>query len=299
MVSLKNSAKLLVMGGLFVTASIFGAGCQADKAPADVNAAAGSADQLAVYVPSGSSKLLSRLQEHHFNIIQLETQSESSKLVKSLIGADSNDYFIVLNPKFNRVVYSASIPEGNEWSEVDKTLEQLQKINDIGPKQLARLQSDKPNTVRLAVFSDFQCPFCRKLDDKIEQWQKKYGDKIDVLFMQFPLPMHPLSRSAALASECARDQGQFDAYRLKLFASQDQMKAGKQPFMSIASNLGLKKDQFTACLQNPATKDRVDTDLLFGNYIAVKGTPTFFINGELIDGLSEAQIVKKLDDLTK
>ena len=296
MVSKQSGLKLLLLSSLLVVAGMFGTGCEANKTDGTPTTTSnGSPDQLVVYASAGSEKLMNRLEEHHFKIVPLETQSDSAKLVKSLVGATSQDYFIVFNPKFNRVVTSAAITNDDQWADVDKLLSNIEKISTEGVKQLPSLMPEKSGTVRLAIFSDFQCPFCKKLDDKIVQWQQKYGDKLDVLFIQFPLPMHPLSLPAAIASECARAQGKFDAYRVKLFASQEDMKAGKEPFLPIADSLGLKKPDFMTCMHDPATEEKVKEDILFGNYVAVKGTPTFFINGELIDGLSEPQIVQKID----
>jgi len=63
--------------------------------------------------------------------------------------------------------------------------------------------------VEIVEFSDFQCPYCKRVVPILKQLMAKYGDQVKLVWKDFPLPNHPDARPAAEAAQCARDQGKF------------------------------------------------------------------------------------------
>ncbi len=132
-------------------------------------------------------------------------------------------------------------------------------------------------------FSDFQCPFCSRAKDIVNQLKQHYGDKIKVAFRHFPLERgHPEARPASIASECAKEQGKFWEYHDKLFDMQKDLPS--KPYVAIAKDLALDVAKFEECLKNPAVDARVMADFAAGEAIGVNSTPTFFVNGKKVAG---------------
>jgi protein-disulfide isomerase len=149
--------------------------------------------------------------------------------------------------------------------------------------------------VTIVEFSDFQCPYCSRLIPSIQEVEKKYGDKVRLVFRQYPLPMHPNAQKAAEASLCANDQGKFWQLHDAMFSNQnalavDQLKAK-------AAELGLNADKFNKCLDSGEKVAIVQADQKDGLAAGVNGTPAMFINGRFLNGAVPVdQITTVIDD---
>jgi protein-disulfide isomerase len=150
------------------------------------------------------------------------------------------------------------------------------------------VMGSKNAKVTLVEFSDFQCPFCKKLYDESEQQIiDKYvkTGKIKFAYRHFPLSsIHPNAEKSAEASECANEQGKFWEFHDLLFQNQDTWapKAAADAtadWNNFAGELGLNTDQFQTCLSTDKYKQRVADDATAGSNIQVDATPTFFVNG--------------------
>ncbi|MBI3307070.1 MAG: DsbA family protein [Candidatus Omnitrophica bacterium] len=155
--------------------------------------------------------------------------------------------------------------------------------------------------VTIVEFSDFYCPFCKRLTPTLEEAMKKYPGKLRRIWRHFPLPMHAGAQRTHEASACAGEQGKFWEYHDAIFSS-DQPPQGDEALTALAQKFSLNQKKFEDCLKNGRGKAAVDSDIAAGNKIGVRGTPTLFINGKLssgaqpIDALSrtiEAELSKK------
>lgn len=140
--------------------------------------------------------------------------------------------------------------------------------------------------VTIVEFSDFQCPFCKRfIDDAYQQIKKEYIDtgKVKLIYMHYPLTaIHPDAMNAALASECASEQGKFQEYHDTLFANQ--LALSKDNLKKYAADLGLNAGRFNGCLDDSKYKDVVDKEMALGTSNGIGGTPGFYINGKLVSG---------------
>lgn len=154
--------------------------------------------------------------------------------------------------------------------------------------------------VKVVEFTDFQCPYCKKLHEEVvSKMIKDYGDKIQVVFKNYPLPMHALAESAALASECANAQGKFEVFADKLFATQDKwskLKDANGTFKTYAVQVGLKAQDFNKCLDSKQFQDRVNAVKEEGQGFGIQGTPALFIDDSFQNGLVKYEDVKKILD---
>jgi len=136
--------------------------------------------------------------------------------------------------------------------------------------------------VTIVEFSDFQCPYCSRLIPSIQEVEKKYGDKVRLVFRQYPLPMHPNAQKAAEASLCANDQGKFWQLHDAMFSNQNAL--GVDQLKAKAAELGLNADKFNKCLDSGEKVAIVQADQKDGQEAGVNGTPAMFINGRFING---------------
>ncbi len=148
--------------------------------------------------------------------------------------------------------------------------------------------------VTIVEFSDYQCPFCKRAEDVVDQVMKTYGDKVRVVFRDFPLEMHPQARPAAEAANCAHAQGKFWEYHAKLFANQTAL--GDDQLKAYAKDLGLDTAKFDKCLADKPFKAAIDKDVADGAKVGVSGTPAFFVNGRMLSGAQPFEKFKELID---
>lgn len=152
-------------------------------------------------------------------------------------------------------------------------------------------KADAPITI--IVFSDYECPFCKKAEPTIAEVRKLYGDKIRYAFRNYPLPFHANAKPAAEAALCANAQGKFWPYHDKVMAAADLTEANLQ---QIATAVGVDRKKFDECMKAGTFKAQVEKDLADGQAAGVNGTPAFFINGQLLDGAQPVGKFKEIID---
>ena len=144
--------------------------------------------------------------------------------------------------------------------------------------------------IEMIEFSDFQCPFCLQANPTVTQVLKTYGDRIRFVYRHYPLPNHANARPAAEAAECASEQDQFWPYHDKLFAKAGQL--ADSDLKQAAAEAGLDSERFSNCFESRKFTEQVDADIKAGNDAGVSATPTFFINGRLINGAQPFDVFK-------
>lgn len=158
------------------------------------------------------------------------------------------------------------------------------------PKPIA----GNPNaTVTITEFSDFQCPACGSAYTVVEQIMEEYSDRVQLEYKHFPLTsIHIYAFKAAEASECANDQSRFWDYADMLFTHQNELTNGD--LKNYAASLGLNTKLFNNCLDSSAKKKYVTADYNEGAG-KIKGTPTFFINGQKLNSWKYENFKAALD----
>jgi len=144
----------------------------------------------------------------------------------------------------------------------------------------SRGSADAPVTV--IEFSDFRCSFCKRFHDTtFDPLLEQYGDQVQFVVRDFPI-FGQASYEAALAAECADDQGKYWEYYDSLFA--DQTTFTRDDFLARAETLGLDVDTFTTCFDDETHLQEIVADYQAGEALGVGGTPTFFVNGRPLVG---------------
>ncbi len=145
--------------------------------------------------------------------------------------------------------------------------------------------------ITIIEFSDFQCPFCAKFHkETLPQLEQNYisTGKVNFVYRDFPITsIHPNAIPAALASECADDQGKFWEMHDLIFENQRTWQGLEIPqsvglFKQYASELGLDSNEFDLCVDSGKYLEEVSNDLDEGRAYGVTGTPGFFVGNEKI-----------------
>jgi protein-disulfide isomerase len=137
--------------------------------------------------------------------------------------------------------------------------------------------------VTIVEFSDFQCPYCARVPAVLKQIAQNYGDKVKVVFRDFPLlAIHPQAAKAAEAGACAFDQGKFWEMHDKLFENQGALQVAD--LKKRAEELGLDAAAFAECLDSGRKAAEWQGDLKEGEAYGVQSTPSFFVNGRAVVG---------------
>ncbi len=168
------------------------------------------------------------------------------------------------------------------------------KVNvDVGR---APISGSKDAKVTVVEFSDFQCPFCSRGAQVLNEIKKAYGKKVLVAFKNFPLPMHPQAKPASEAAMCVNEQNSEKYWKFhdKLFANQD--KLDSENLKKYAKEIGADIQKFNECFDSHKFAKLVQDDLDYGTRLGVKSTPTFFINGRLISGAQPFENFKEIID---
>ena len=137
--------------------------------------------------------------------------------------------------------------------------------------------------VTLVEFSDFHCPFCKRVQPTLAQLLERYPGKVKLAYRDFPIDsLHPQARRAAEAARCARDQGKFWEYHDLLFAGPPS--AAPESLDRSAGQIGLDLVAFEGCLSSGVHAAAVQRDVDEGARLGLNGTPAFFINGRPLTG---------------
>ena len=157
--------------------------------------------------------------------------------------------------------------------------------------------------VFLLEYSDFQCPFCRRVQGTLSKLREQYPKEVQFGYRHFPLDFHKEAKYMAESVECAREQGKFWELQKLLYAGGDSVSRAK--LHQYAKKAGVKNARrFQTCLKERKYKDRVLDDLKEGMKLGIRGTPTFIlgtydtdtrvVQGELMSGAVSEEKFKEV-----
>ena len=150
-------------------------------------------------------------------------------------------------------------------------------VGDAGNPSLG--PADAPITI--IEFGDFNCGYCKSFfEQTLTPLMEAYDGQVRFVFRDYPI-LGSASVQAALAAECADDQGQFWAFHDRLYTDQV---LSRDAFLQYAADLEMDVETFTTCLDSATHQEELESDYLAGAQLGVGGTPTFFVNGKILVG---------------
>lgn len=163
-----------------------------------------------------------------------------------------------------------------------------------------RLDTADDGKVTLVEFLDFECEACRAAYPFVEQLRTTYAGRVTFVMRYFPLPSHANADDAAYAVEAAARQGRLEQMYRRMYDTQAEWGESQDSkaalFRTYAADLGLDLAQYDRDVASPEVAARVQKDVDDGARLGVSGTPTFFLNGEMIQPSTTDEFVRAIDE---
>ncbi|MCC6277390.1 MAG: thioredoxin domain-containing protein [Oligoflexia bacterium] len=225
-----------------------------------------------------------------------------------------------LRSSYGTVAFLAMIPIGsflangmltqNISSQMDKLKEialsewSQNKKNEFNLENAPRVGSPTA-PMQIVEFFDFQCGHCRRADPTLMAFYNANREKVSIVFQSYPLDPacnkamqgtggHGLSCPLAKAAQCAHGQGKFLEAKSWIFNSQDRLKL--ESIQEMATQIGLNKELFDQCLNDPNTDALIREQVDRGITAQVQGTPTLIVNGRYLPGGATIPVLQKVLD---
>ncbi|NLU75120.1 DsbA family protein [Streptomyces sp. HNM0575] len=144
---------------------------------------------------------------------------------------------------------------------------------------------DAPSRLVLDYWCELQCPDCHRAQGDLAALRERYGERLEIRLRHFPLEKHKHAYAAAQAAEEAYAQGQGDAYAAAVLERHAELaERGEELLLEVARELGLDDGEFESALIDGRHLLIVDADQAEGRAIGVRGTPTYVIDEQRLDG---------------
>ncbi len=151
--------------------------------------------------------------------------------------------------------------------------------------------------ITIVEFSDYECPFCERFyTQTLPSIKSTYIEtgKVKFVYRDFPLGFHPQAEPAAIAANCAGEQGKYFQFHDKIFSNGGASGKSNSNYKQWAQELGLDVPKWEKCTNNPAQKQEIQKDISDGSAAGITGTPGFIINGKLISGAQPFSVFKQV-----
>jgi protein-disulfide isomerase len=241
-------------------------------------------------------------------------QAEVGKRIKPVTDADVRTFYVQNSERMQGRPFEQMSPAIQKYlEEQQQTAAKQSFIDELrkggppirvlmdAPRTAVAVTSDDPSEgsptapVTVVEYSDFQCPFCERVMPTLKELRTKYGDKVRLVWKDFPLTqIHPQAFVAAQAGNCAREQGKFWQYHDRLFANQQALQP--ELLKKYAADAGLDAAKFNECLDSSKYEARVQEALGAGTRLGITSTPTLYVNGRMVNGAQPIEVFQALID---
>ncbi|GBE04797.1 MAG TPA: hypothetical protein ENH31_02850 [Nitrospirae bacterium] len=174
--------------------------------------------------------------------------------------------------------------------------EDFSKVHDI-PLGDSPVRGGMSAPVTIVEFSDFQCPYCARLQPTLKQVLDAYPKEVRLVYKQFPLSFHPQARNASKAALAAGEQGKFWEMHDIVFANHN--KLSEEKFKEFAAKIGLNAAKFDADYKSNKYDKQIQDEITLGNTVGVRGTPSLYLNGKKMAGRSLNDFKTAIDSALK
>lgn len=154
-------------------------------------------------------------------------------------------------------------------------------------------------SVKLILFTDFECQYCKTFHAEYTKVLKEYGDRVALVVKHLPLPSHTQAETAAGAAQCANDQGKFLEYSNLLFERQSEWskQRGSQLMKNYAYRVrGMNARDFARCLDTSKYVDKIASDIQIAQEFNIGATPAMFIGTDFVNGSAPFEDLKSIID---
>lgn len=199
--------------------------------------------------------------------------------------------FLIIGLMGGAIVFGNRGPSTAELETLVRSLvaEEVARVGGGDSSASASLVDNDPSfgpedaPITIVEFSDFYCGFCTRFaTETLPLLQEQYGEQIRFVYRDLPIIGGQVSFDAAIAGNCAYDQGKFWEFHNLIFANNGAR--DRDTFIAFSGELGMDPEAFAVCLDDTAKQEEVTLDYLDGQALGIQGTPAFFINGRSVSG---------------
>jgi protein-disulfide isomerase len=148
--------------------------------------------------------------------------------------------------------------------------------------------------ITIVEFSDYQCPFCARVNPTLAKIRETYGDRVKIVFKDYPLPNHPQAPKAAEAARCAGEQSKYWEMHDAMFANQRALEVPS--LKQTARAIGLDGTAFDQCLDSGKWQATIRAGSELGEQMGVNSTPSLYVNGRALIGAMPFENFKQIID---
>ena len=239
-------------------------------------------------------------------------QKESARRVQPVTEEDLTKFYTDIKDQVQGRAFDDLRAPMKQRIENDRALQaRAQLVEDLEKKAAVKILLDPPRYtvaigqddpvrgnkaagVTIIEFSEYQCPFCARVNPTLDRVRQTYGDKVRIVFKDFPLPNHPQAAKAAEAAHCAGAQGKYWEMHDAMFANQRALEV--PALKQSATALGLDTAKFNQCLDSGQYASKVAAGAAQGDKLGVNSTPTLYINGRPVIGAQPFEVFKAAID---
>jgi protein-disulfide isomerase len=200
-----------------------------------------------------------------------------------------------------RALVASGVPRAKVYAAIMKeaTPPPPPETKDVGPAPATSPSKGPANAkVVIQVFSEFQCPFCRRVLPALKELEQAFPGQLRFVWRHLPLPFHKQAKLAAEASEAVREQkgdAGFWAFHDKVFEAQEDPRGlSREHLLEIAASLGVDRARLEGALDAHTYLSRIEADEKAASEADINGTPGFVINGYFVGGAQSASVFKKV-----
>jgi protein-disulfide isomerase len=224
------------------------------------------------------------------------------------VGCSDNGKVDDLEKKQNSIIARLDTVEANQkkiQEGLDNILKRIppakkpidyNKVHQL-PIGTSAVLGDRNGAVTVTEFSDFQCPYCTRLQPTLKEVLKAYPEGVKLVFKDFPLSFHKQAKNAAKAARAAGEQGKYWEMHDILFDNYNKMT--DDSFKGYAETLGLDVEKFVADFSSTKYDKLIQDDINLGQKSGVRGTPTLYINGKRMQGRTVNDFKAIIDGILK
>jgi len=170
------------------------------------------------------------------------------------------------------------------------------KVHNL-PIGSSAIKGNKNAPVTIVEFSDFQCPYCSRLQPTLNQVLEAYPKDVKLVFKDFPLSFHKQAKNAAKAARAAGEQGKFWEMHDLIFEKFSTV--NEAMFKEFAGKLNLDMNKFNADYSSTKYDQLIEQDINMGRTAGVTGTPSLFLNGKRMQRRSFEDFKTAIDEILK
>lgn len=212
----------------------------------------------------------------------INTRSPFNKIKEVLNGSEERKIVLIKKYKTKK----GFVPNIDELAYMLENQTQIKDVDlvEATPPSPTSQEETKKDFLAITVFSDFECSHCAIFHSTIKRIEQIFGDKIRVTTKHFPLYFHAEAQKAAMAYECAKEQGKGEEMSDLIYQTRVSDKMSVEKWKSLAVDLGLATEQFNNCLDSDKYSKEIEADINEAKSLNVTGVPITFIEDERVLG---------------